>query len=536
MTSHNSVWQNIGRMRTFEVRIPSLGIVPYPRPLQIRWRPMALGLCLLGLSGCDGGMLTTLGPEHVMPLSPAAPRWQTPQPQAVIAHGGNPARLTRWWAQFDDPELNRFLTSAQRESASVAEARTRIEEARTGMVGAIAAGLPNLNTQADIVRAENTFGGPVFEWTRYQVGLQSNWEVDLFGGIARQREAALRQLEARSGAWHDARVAVAVEVANAYLGYRHCEAMMQIAEADAASRQASSRLVDIAGQAGFRAPSDVALANASANDGQDILIRQNGVCERAIKGLVALTGLGEGEVRHRLTAHAERTARLPSPPPFRISGIPAVVLMQRPDVAAAERQVAEASAAIGVEEAKRYPKLSLSGNITPTLQSVNGGALYLAHTYQIGPTLSLPIFDAGKRAADVEAARARYDAAASRFRASVRTAVKEVEESLVRLQNAQERLPKASAAVTGYQKSFRATQQLYQIGLGNLIEVESSRRQALIAERTLAELEQERVSAWIALYRAAGGGWNDSVDSPRNDSSLPDEPTQPPEPVVAGRS
>jgi outer membrane protein TolC len=77
---------------------------------------------------------------------------------------------------------------------------------------------------------------------------------------------------------------------------------------------------------------------------------------------------------------------------------------------------------------------------------------------------------------------------------------------------------------------------LYQIGLGNLIEVESSRRQALIAERTLAELEQERVSAWIALYRAAGGGWNDPVAGHQNDGNPPDDPTQPPEPVVAGRS
>jgi len=224
---------------------------------------------------------------------------------------------------------------------------------------------------------------------------------------------------------------------------------------------------------------------------------------------VALTGLGEAEVRHRLTANTESIARLPSPPPFRLTGVPAEVLTQRPDVAIAEREVAEASAQIGVEEAKRYPRLSLSGNITPTLQSVNGAALYLAHTWQIGPTVTLPIFDAGKRAADVEAARARYAATAAKFRATVRTAVREVEEALVRLNNAEQRLPEARAALRGYRDNFRATEQLYRIGFGNLIEVEASRRQALTSERTVADLEQERVSAWIALYRAAGGGWDD---------------------------
>ncbi|GAB6047991.1 efflux transporter outer membrane subunit [Methyloparacoccus murrellii] len=469
---------------------------------------LLLGMALLG--GCGGGLITTVGPDYGEPAVPAAPRWQAPQPDVPRAHGGDPASLKRWWDRFDDRVLARFLAAAQRESASVAEARSRIDEARAGMVGAIAAGLPNLNSQTDFVRQEGSFGGPVFEWTRYQTGLQSSWEIDLFGGIARQREAALSQLDARTDAWHDARVAVAVEVANAYLGYRHCQALVNIAAADAASRRASARLVEVAGQVGLRAPADVALSQASAADGQELLARQHGVCERAVKSLVALTGLGEAEVRHRLTAQPGQLARLPEPPPFRLGGIPARALMQRPDVAAAERQVAEASASIGVEEAKRYPRLSLSGNVTPTLQSINGAALYLAHTWQIGPTLTLPIFDAGKRAADVEAARARYEASASKFRATVRTAVKEVEDALVRLHNAEERLPEARAAVRGYRDNFRATDQLYRIGLGNLIDVEASRRQALNAERTVADLEQERVSAWIALYRAAGGGWEDS--------------------------
>lgn len=477
---------------------------------QLFWR-LGVGLFSLTLTGCNRGLITTVGPDYEAPTVPAASRWQAPQPETPVAHAGNPAALKRWWDGFDDPVLNRFLETAQRESANVAEARSRIEQARAGFVNAQAAGLPALDGKLDANYSSFTFGGPPFDWTRYQLGLQSSWEVDLFGGIARGRQAAQSQIESRTAAWHDARVAVAVEVADAYVGYRHCEALVRIAEADARSRQESARLTEIAGRAGLRSPADVALAKASAADGQDSLLRQQGQCERSIKGLVALTGLGEAEVRRRLTAKPERVAQLPSPPPFRLVGLPAQTLMQRPDVAAAERDVAEASANIGVEEAKRYPKLSLSGNITPSFQSVNGSALMLAQTWQYGPTITLPLFDAGKRAADVGAAVARYEASVSRFKATVRTAAKEVEDALVRLRNAEQRMPQARAAADGYRANFRATEQLYRVGFGSLIDTEATRRQALASDRAVAELQREQVAAWIALYRAAGGGWDDGT-------------------------
>lgn len=488
------------------------------------------------LAGCGGGLIATVGPDHQAPALPAAPRWQAPPPEAAEAapaHRGDPAALERWWQRFDDPVLARFQAAAQRESANVAEARARIDQARAGVVGAEAAGLPDLGTRVGADWSANSFGGPVFTWARYHVGLQSTWEVDLFGGVARQREAAQSQLQSRTAAWHDARVAVAVEVADAYLGYRHCQALVNIAAADAGSRGETARLTEIAGRAGLRAPADVALARASAADGRENLVAQRAQCDLGVKSLVALTGLGEAEVRRRLTAAPERLARLPAPPPFRLAAVPARVLAQRPDVAAAERDVAEASAAIGVEEAKRYPKLSLSGNITPTLQSINGAAFFLANTWAVGPTLTLPLFDAGKRAADVDAARARYEASVSRFRATVRQAAREVEEALVRLVGAEQRLPEARTAAEGYAANFRANQELYRAGFGSLIDAEASRRQALLAERTLADLARERAAAWIALYRAAGGGWDvPGEPHPAADPAAapPIPPISPPEP------
>jgi len=474
-------------------------------------RPLSLSLLSLLLSACgSGGLLTTVGPDYQTKPLQAAANWQAPQPgehNLATAHQGDPANLNRWWHRFNDPVLNRFLAAAQQESASVADAKARIEQARANLVGADAALLPTIDASIGAKRSSSSFGGTPFVWNQFPAGLQSSWEIDLFGGLARQEQAARSQLESRHAAWHDARVAVAAEAANAYLAYRYCEAQVHIVQADTESRRESARLSDIAGKAGFRAPGDVALANASAAEGNRTLLQQQAQCERSVKSLVAMTGLQEAEVRKLLTEAPDRTAKLPSPPAFRIDSLPARVLLQRPDLAAAERDVAEASANIGVEQAKRFPKLSLSGNITPTLQNMNGGAFMLAQTWAIGPTLSLPLFDAGKRAADVEAARAQYQAAESKFRSKVRTAVKEVEDALVRLDSVSQRLPEGRKAVTGYRANFLAVRELFQVGLGNLIDVETSRRNVLSAEMAVKELEQEHVSAWIALYRAVGGGW-----------------------------
>ncbi len=482
-----------------------------------------VAFCLaLTLSACGGGVITTVGPDYATPENPAAKTWLAGSSASSDDPAAMPADLKTWWKQFNDPELFRFLTAAQRVSSSVGDARARIEEARAGVVTANSQGLPKLDSQTDMLKARTTFGTPPFDWTRYQVGLQANWEIDLFGGLARQREATSELLAQRHSAWHDARVSLAVEVANAYVEFRYCQTLMQIDQQDAVSRGQSAHLVDIAGRAGLRPPADVALAHASFAESEETLIRQQGLCERAIKGLVALTGLSEAEVRYRLTSKSEDQARLPHPPPFRLKGLPADTLLQRPDVAQAEEQVAEASARIGVEEAKRYPRLSLTGNITPQLQTVSGmsalsmygagaqtASTYFANTWSYGPTLTMPIFDSGKRLADVEAARIQFEAAKTRFQSIVRTAVKEVETALVRLKTTEGRLPKARAALEGYARNFKATDHLYRAGFGNLLELEQARRQMLFARRTLADLEQEEVSAWIALYRAAGGGWHD---------------------------
>lgn len=501
------------------------------------------GLMLLALSGCalDGGLLTTVGPDYHAPKPPTESHWnaQQPAPDAPpVAHQGALSHLSQWWERFGDPVLVRLLAAAQQQSASIAKAKAQIVEARGNLVSSESVFLPSLDASLSSIRSSAAFGNSPARLDQHQASVQSSWEIDLFGGLARNREASVSQLQARTASWHDARVAVAAELGNAYLAYRYCAAQTLLIKADAESRQASAQVSAIAVATGFRPPADAALANASAADGSNLWLKQQALCARSIKGLVSLTGLEEAQVRALLGDTPERMAQLPKPPPFQVNAVPAKVIRQRPDIAAAERDLAAASAKIGVEQANRFPKLSLSGNITPVLQNINGAGLALAETWSYGPTLSLPLFDAGKRAANVATAQAKYEAALAHYREAVRTAVKEVEEALVRLTSAEQRLPLVRSAATDYQRNFLSTQKLYELGLGNLIDAETARRNAVAAKLAVQELEQERVSAWIALYRAVGGSWEDrpappgmskSEPLPKPDSARPaNAPSQPP--------
>ena len=205
-------------------------------------------------------------------------------------------------------------------------------------------------------------------------------------------------------------------------------------------------------------------------------------------------------------------AKPPSAVEFDIAEVPAGLLVQRPDLASAERELAAASADIGVNEAARYPRLSLSGSIAPILLVASGQTLK-ANTWSIGPALTLPIFDGGRRAANVETAKANYRLAESNYRSKVRQAVREVEDALVRLNSANQRNADVNAAALGYRANLAAAQSRFGAGLGSALELEESRRLALTAEANVIAIQRDRITAWISLYRAMGGGWSASASN-----------------------
>ena len=493
--------------------------VPESSDAVIRRRPALLPLvsilaAVALLSACASGPPALSTAEE-----PVAPQWQAPLP-----HEGRVGELGRWWQQFDDPLLDALMQSAQAASPTLASARSRIEQARATRVSAGAALLPGLDANASASRGRQDLAMPIANTA--SAGLAAGWELDLFGGGRAALAAANARFEGAQADWHAARVAVAAEVANTYLALRACEAQLAKTEADANSRAETARLTDLAAEAGMEAPANAALARASAAQGRSLHVSLQAQCDSTVKSLVALTALEEAPLRARL---AERRGTLPAPAGLVVGTVPADVLNQRPDLYTAAREVSAASADLTQARAARWPRVSLAGSIGRVRVETSAGTAE-GTTWAVGPVaISLPLFDGGARRANVDAARARYDEAASLYRARVRDAVREVEQALVQLDSTGARRENARIAADGFDTSFRAVEARYRGGLASLFELEDARRSALQAQVNLIDLDRERVAAWVALYRALGGGW--TPDAPPPDTAAaaaaPATPTLP---------
>lgn len=450
--------------------------------------------------------------------APAPAQWQTPAP-AALPHGGSPQDLATWWAQASDPLLVELIAAAQDASPTLASAAARIAEARAARVQAGAAGLPTLDGTLAASRGNSLAGAgsgtsslPAF--TNAQAGVQARWEIDLFGGLAAGRDAASARLDASQAQWHAARVSVAAETANAYVAERACARQLALVDSEVASRNESARLTGLSVQAGFAAPADAVLVRAGAADAAARRTQQQTQCALQRQAIVALTGWEATRLAQRLDA---RPAAYAVPALPGVDTVPARALAQRPDVYAAERAVAAASADAGAAQAQRYPSLSLGGNIS-VMHLRGAGTSQNLQTWSIGPlSLTVPIFDGGVRSAQADAAQARYDEAVAQYRASVRQGVREVEEALLRLQDAERRAGDAGNAERLYQSAFEAAQVRYDNGLSNLFELEDARRTWFAAQAALVTLQRDRGEAWVALYRSLGGGWS----RPATDDTAP---------------
>lgn len=446
---------------------------------------------VLWLAGC--AVTRPSATAHVEP----PPQWYAPLP-----HNGKLSDLSSWWQQFDDPLLVELIESAQTASPTVASAASRIAQARASRIAAGAALLPAVDAVGALARGNDQPPAPLAATA--QAALLAAWEIDLFGGNRALAEAAQQRLDAAHAGWHEARVSVAAETANSYVSLRTCEQQLVVAGNDARSRAETARLAELSARAGFTAPATAALARASAAEGAARVTQQRAQCDLEVKSLVALTTLAEPQLRQKLA----QPWREPAPAAaLVVNAMPAEVLAQRPDIYQAQRQVAAASADVGSAQAQRFPRLLLAGSIAAGVART-GGATTDLQTWAIGPlTLTLPLFDGGRRAADVDAAQARYEEAVSLYAARVRLAVREVEEALVNLDSAQLRTEDVRIATENYRVSFEATEARYRSGLASLVELEDARRTALVAEITWVALQRDRAAAWIALYRAMGGGW-----------------------------
>jgi NodT family efflux transporter outer membrane factor (OMF) lipoprotein len=467
-------------------------------------RFICVPIITLALAGC------AVGPDFKKPET-AQPQWH-----AALPHGGKVENLAKWWEQLNDPLLSQLIADAEQGNPSLDMALAKMNEARANDTASGAAFYPTLGLGASSTRSRMAFGQQVILQTAHKIGFDASWEIDLFGKNRRTAEAAQARFGANEVSWHDARISLAAEVADVYVELRQCEAALTIAGQAKLSRSTVQELTRIKESAGLASSMDTARAQAGEADGNSAYTAKQGDCARVLNRLTALTGIEQNALQARLAA---QQGQIPVPNAVDVGSVAARALSQRPDVAMAEWSLAAASADIGATKAAMYPSLTLLGSVA-TSRIYQGGQSAIVPTWSFGPSLSIPLFSGGRATANVDAAQARYDYAQANYQKAVREAVRNVEDSLVRLNVANLRAQNGHQSQEQYQQLYRATEARFDTGLGNRMALEEARRAWLQAQETSTAMDRETVSAWIALYKALGGGWErDTRTQAENDNT-----------------
>ncbi|MCF7698005.1 efflux transporter outer membrane subunit [Loktanella sp. M215] len=401
-----------------------------------------------------------------------------------------PALDVNWWSNLGDVQLTQVLALSQANSPDLRSAAASVIAARA-QAGQSAANLaPGVNGSAS---ATTTAVGFDQRTTTSAALLDASWEVDLFGRTRNAATADAIRARAEEVSYAGSYVSLAAEVANGYVTYRACK----LAETDYAAAltsqqdtlSASRSLVD----AGISAAADLSLARANVASAEITLTSQKADCRVAAQGLARIVGVPQTQIDATLA----KGGGLPGIKAFRVASVPADMLRQRPDVVAAEQQFAASLLDLKVAQAQLYPSLTLGGNV-----SLSDPA-----SWSFGPALSLPILDGGASRANVRATNAAALIAAETYRATVLTAVAEVEGALTRLAAARSNLDSAERLVAQYQDYFDAVDEDWKAGGATLLDREDARRQVQSARITRIIQRQTVLNQWITLYKAVGGGW-----------------------------
>lgn len=456
-----------------------------------------LAVCAaLVLSGC------AVGPNYHPPLLTAPEGWSRLDRRDMTA---SPMDAVRWWAHFDDPLLTALVEQALMAHPDVAIAQAKLRQARAQRGVAASGRWPQLSAAASASRSNSSsHTGSSLARMLYRAELDASWEADLFGGLRRAVEAAQADVESAAAALAVTRVSLAAETALAYVDVQSFRNRLAIARDNLARQTDTLQLTEWRARAGLASSQDVEQARTSVEQtrAQIPVLEQNLAAAEDRLALLVATPLD------RLRAQLSQATALPPVPQRLAVGIPADTLRQRPDVAAAERQLAAATARVGEAEAARYPRLTLSGTLG--LDALSAGALGDAGSgfSSLAAQLAAPLFDAGKRRAQVEVQDAQREQAEAQYRKTLLTALQEVEDALAAVAAARDRAAALENAREAARNAALLARHRYQSGLIDFLSVLDAERNLLAVEDALATARADHVAAVIRLYKALGGGWS----------------------------
>lgn len=486
---------------------------------------------LLLLASC------TVGPNYKAPKPEAPAAFAGPQPAGQQGE----VDLAHWWQAFDDPELTHLIEIGLANAPDLQSAASKVREARLGIVQARAAGLPDIDgagnaeyiklkrigSQSDIPElvqrvTGNQSGGTgsgggagsggsiPMSFHTFSAGFDASWELDLFGGVRRQVEAARAQTEAAEWNARDARVSLAAEIASDYLQMRGYQAQARIATSEADRQARSLSILAHTAQVGLVPQGNAIRQRTQLAQARAQVAPLEGQARTQMHALAVLIG----EEPEALIAELSQDRTLPPAPPEVPPGLPVDLIRRRPDVRAAERQLAAATAEIGVAVADLYPKISLTA--MPQLATAWLGGFFLGKSFQLTAQgqASFPIFDFGRRRAQIGIRREQREQAYIQWRQTVLGALRDVEDALVRVDAERRSNAELRSGVADARRSLATTEAQFKVGLSDYTPVLEGQQTLLQTQNSLVQSDVRLRQDLASLYKALGGGWSDADPEP----------------------
>lgn len=506
-------------------------------------------MMVVALLAVSGGCM--VGPDYRPPkvevpgqfsatTQPVATQPSTqPTTEPATQPAAAPVDLKRWWETFHDPTLDRLIAQGIASNLDVRLAEARVREARAELEFNRAGLFPTLDSNAAYSRSRTSknafaFGGTsggtssggttsgtgtggtggtsgsssqfaiaTGESNLYQAGFDAGWEIDVFGGTRRAIEASVYAVESQIDARRNALVTLLSEVARNYVALRGLQHEVDIVRNNVTIQQDTLGLIRSRFVAGIATDLDVARQEAQVATTESQIPTIQTQIQQAIHRLGVLLDLGPAALEQELS----RDEVPPVGPAVVPPGLPSELIRRRPDVRQAERQLAAATANIGVATAALYPKFSLTGTLG--LEAIDFKKLFRSDSvfWSIGPTVSWRIFDTGQLWANVHIMDARQQEAMITFQQTVLQALSDVEDALVAYDQEQARRRSLRQAVESNRRAVTLAEQLNTAGVVDFLNVLTAEQNLYISEDQLAQSDTTVSTNLVALYKALGGGW-----------------------------
>ncbi|MCE7795478.1 efflux transporter outer membrane subunit [Sphingobium sufflavum] len=412
--------------------------------------------------------------------------------------------LTRWWSRFDDPVLGQLVEQAATANLDIAQAIARLRQAREALVVSRSSLLPTLGGSGGYTRTEPVEGGGTGR-DSFSAGLDASYQVDLFGGIRRGVESSRAQYEGAGFDYATTLLSVQGEVARNYVLARAYQAQLTNARDSLSIQDDNLEIAGFRVQAGLVSSLDSEQARATRAQTAANIPQIEQLYNAAVSRIAVLTGQAPGALKPLLAA----VRPIPTGPDSVATGIPANILRQRPDVRSAERNLAAATAQIGVAKAQLFPALSIGGSLDAGATRI--GTIFDTITGSLFAGVTQAIFNGGRLNAQVRSARAGSDAAFAAYKSTVLTAMEDIENALVAFQTAQARERQFLIAFDAATNSAILARSQYRTGLTDFTTLNTQEASLVSARNGLVQARSDKATALIALYGALGGGWDASA-------------------------